>query len=434
MNTNRYNTNIYDNNSNQFSYKLIKTDILLILFFISLYVSPYFKVQFSMPSWLMIREILFAVLALKLLFCRKNLNLPRWMLLYIYVLVISFAMSDNYSVAFTTLRTLLQFVAVYIFSRVFITDKQSIIFYCKLFYIFGMSGVVLIIFQLIYGPVPVLNMYASLDEASMRYGYVRLSTIYGNTITSAMLIIIFCSQVYYLNKRLTKIILLCCAVLSIIASFSKAPSIVLFLLMIYFYYESYFKNRPKNNKISPAVIILSFILLLALFYVGVYFLPQLNNQNFVQDVSINEQLSSDTSVRFVDKPKVALDKMLDIGPYTLLIGAGFDAAGQAAAELANGIKPHNALVEIFITMGVLGILVYGNMFALLVKLVAGIKTKNDLDLHVKSLAVGVIAALLSALVVDPHVTHVLMVPAFFLLGISDSYKNLLYNETNDESF
>jgi len=400
--------------------------LLLLCYFIALYIMPYFKVMFNVPSWVAVREMLFIMLLILVINTKSNQVIPLWMYLYIITLFTTLLLSNDLSVALITFRTLLQFVAVYIFTIKLITQENQVIMLCRFFYIVGFIAIIIINIQAIVGPIPVLNMYDSLSEASMRFGLARLSTIFGNTITSGMLELIFLVQVIVVNRQsISKHILVISTCTGIALTVSKAPVIVMLVILSF-----YATLKVLAMKIVTKTV-LSLALLCAIFALAnkttledyaMYF----DALNIMDNITMSDQLKSDSETRFLEKPKHGIDIMLSISPLTFLVGAGYDVAGQAAAAANDltAIRPHNAVFEIFMNMGLLGVILYGYFFIKLLLFAIKIKAITLLDKHLKGLSCGLVAALLSSLVVDPHVTHVLMVPAFFLLAIRNIYNNI----------
>jgi len=393
---------------------------LLVLFLLSIYILPYLRVKFDFPSWIPIREF-FAIILLFINFNKiMEMKCPLWMFFLIGVLFASFMISGNHSVAFVTFRTLFQFVLVYVFSCVVIKNERQLLYCLRMFYFIGFICLFMIIIQLIIGPIEIINMRESLDIGSFRFGFARLSTIFGNAITTGMLLLIFLGQILIVMKEgFKKYILMILTIVGTVATFSKAVIIImLVIIMLYLFYSLKTLNTRKFTKIS-LIIILS----LCVAKITVNNSLSINYLNYMGNLTLEEQIEEDLRSRVVEKPAIVIKTMRDLSPLTFLVGAGFDTAGQAASKIG-GIKPHNAVLEIFMTMGLIGALIYGYIFMLLVHIAIKVKPKVLLDAHFKGLAVGVVVALISAALVDPHITHILMLPAFFLLGLSKLYRRI----------
>lgn len=389
---------------------------LLILFLLSIYILPYLRVKFGFPLLVPLREF-FAIILFYINFNKiMKTRWPLWLYLLVGVLLGGFIISSNYSVAFITLRTILQFVLVYVFSRVVIKNKRQLLYCLRMFYVIGFICLFMIIIQLIIGPIEIINMRESLDIGSMRFGFARLSTIFGNTITTGMLLLIFLGQTITVMKEgFKKYVLIILTIVGIVTTISKASIIMMLaVLMLYLFYSLKTMNTRKFIKIS-LIIILS----LCIAKITVNNLS-INNLTYMANVTLVEQMEGDFQSRLIEKPAIGIKIMRDLSPLTFLVGAGFDTAGQAASRIG-GIKPHNAVLEIFMTMGLMGLLIYGYIFILLVRMAIKVKPETLLDVHLKGLAIGVVVALMSAALVDPHITHILMLPAFFLLGVSKLY-------------
>jgi hypothetical protein len=415
--------------------KIGLTNYLLLCYFLALYIMPYFRTMFNIPAWIATREVLFAILAVFLIGKRSKMYIPLYMYFYIMLIFTSFIISENKSVAFVTFRILVQFVGVYIFSKAFIKNESQVKLFCKFFYCVGLITILIIIMQTIVGPVPALNMHSEYDDeanmiAGMRFGLVRLATIFGNPITSGMLGLMFLVQVFTVNKRLIlKMLLISCTCLGIVLTISKAPILLMLVILMYYSWKRIF----NLGLVSKVVLLTIATCLLIPACLRIVSLPQsisteyLDTLKYMNNVSLDEQFNSDIETRFFEKPKLGIEMMRNISPLTFLVGAGYDIAGQAGAEMGIGIKPHNALLEIFMNLGLLGVMLYSYIFVLLIRFAIMIKPITKLDLHIKGLSLGLIATLLSSLVVDPHVTHVLMVPTFFLLAIRNSYNTIVVN-------
>lgn len=397
---------------------------LLIIFFLSIYILPYLRVKFAFPLSIPIREF-FAIILLYLNFNKiLKMKFPLWLYFLVGVIFASFLISSNHSVAFITLRTILQFVLVYIFSRVVIKNERQLLYCLKMFYVIGFICLSMVIIQLVIDSIPIINIRESLDIGSARFGFFRLSSIFGNAVTTGMLLLIFLVQTIIVMKEgLKKYMLVICTSVGIISTISKAPIILmLVVLTVYLLYSLKTLSTRKFIKISLAIILL--------LYIGNIIVNNLsiNSFNYMADVTLGEQMEEDLKSRLIEKGNMGIKKMSDKSCLTFLAGGGFDIAGQAASKIG-GIRPHNAILEIFMTMGLIGLLIYGYIFILLVNIAIKIKPKTLLDIHFKGLAVGIVVTLISAALVDPHITHILMVPAFFLLGVSNLYKMVSYRKT-----
>lgn len=405
--------------------------IALLFFYLALYTIPYFRAVFGVPSWVAARELLLGLLVILMLYKGATLKIPVWFFLYVILLLSSFLASENRSIALVTLTILIRFVFIYIFTTNYIkTDEQKLLF-CRLFYILGIIGLFLILLQGVLGPIPVINMYLATDESSMRFGMVRLSTIYGDTISSAMLLLIFLFQVIYIHKRgIFKVSLILLISVSIVLTVSKAPITILAVTIMFLL----IKKLIEITVISKIIVLL--LLMTTVLVLKPYVYQEIEDAIYaielIDKVNTSDQFTSDTKSRLFEKPQEIFNTMMDRGFPTLIIGAGFDVAGQAAATEGDGIRPHNAIIEIFATMGFAGVFIYCYIFLAVARIALVIKPTTLTNKHLKGLASGVVAALISALFVDLHVTNVLMVPTFFLLAVAggDAARHPQYTESN----
>jgi len=382
-----------------------------------MYVIPYLREVFGLPSWIAVRELFLGIPLILMSYKGATPKIPVWLFLYSVLLLSSVLVSEERGVALITFTILIRFVFVYIFATEYIKTNDQIIIFCKLFYILGFIAVIMILLQGVLGPIPIINMYLATDEASMRFGMVRLSTIYGNTITSAMLLLIFLFQVIYIHKRnILKLVFIVLTGVSIILTVSKAPIAILVVAILYLIIKEFIRTTIVYR------IIVMLLLMIALLISRTYFYQKAEDIIYaiqlVDKVNTSEQFGSDAKDRLIEYPQRIFNTMMDRGFPSLIIGAGFDIAGQAAATEGSGIRPHNAIIEILATMGLVGVFIYSYIFFAVARIAIIVKPATLVNKHLKGLAAGVTAALISALFVDPHVTNVLMIPAFFLLAVT----------------
>jgi hypothetical protein len=399
--------------------------LILLAYFASLYVMPYLMVRFDLPRAFAIREVLAIVLLCLVL---RHIGVvvhrtPPWIWVLAVAYLLGALVAERVDVALVAVRTLGQFLAVYIFSLALVRSSQSFILGCRFFLGIGATALGMIVFQLMAGPADWLNIYPSFDEGSQRFGLVRLGTVFGNPITSCMILLVLFWQVALQVRsavwRWTITAGLCVAAASTI---SIAPLVVLALSV-----GLVATARPALLRSMSAKRILQIAIALLLIVGAIaYVVSTVDGAMVPGGRTVSSHITAELESRFVERVGRAAEIMERRG-WLLPIGYGLDVAGQGSATMTPGagFRPHNAIMEILLTMGVLGLLAYVALFWDLTRRILRLNPDTMAKRAARALGLGVIAAFGAGLTVDVHLTAAVMVPFFYLSACMRSVPQLV---------
>ncbi|MCY2987505.1 MAG: hypothetical protein NTY19_06535 [Planctomycetota bacterium] len=382
---------------------------------------PYVRVWYDVPRSLAVREIFAAALFVLTLDVIGPLLVaaPGWFWLMCVANGLGLLVSEHLSPAFETFRTAAQFPLVYLFSASFVRTGRDIIAGCRVIAAIQFAALGIILVQILAGPIEQLNLYPAMDEGSQRFGAVRLGTVFGNPISSCMMLLILLWQFGTSVQRFwlrTGVVAAVCAVSAFTISF--APLVVMAMSSgILVLARSVFLTRVSVFRVVK-IGALSVCVLAGLYWGAV---PILKSQ-FVDRIgggqTVEDYAADQLEFRFVTSFHNAYRAFQSRGWQSLLTGCGFDTAGQAAVRFGaeDAFRPHNVFLEVTVTMGLIGAAAYMWMLWDLARCTLAIRPKTPAGIRAKGLGLGVLAAVCSAVVVDPHLTQVIMIPLMFLLA------------------
>lgn len=387
-----------------------------IIFISALYLAPYFRVQHGMGEYLIIREALGAglVAAIWPRLLEIAPRIPVWFYLMLAANLFGLLLSDDYGTAFLTLRSLMQFSCVYVFTAAVVQRQAEFMAVCRLHIALGIVTVGCVLVQALLGPIDFLNIYPAYDEASQRFGLNRYGSFFGNSITTAMFIVIIYWQfAFFRLRRFARVGIAVIALGSVALTLSKAPAALMSLSVAVVLFAPQYIIRPYlsiKDALRP-------ILVLVLASIGIAMLPGYD-QIIMDEKTVKEHIAEDIRYRTVDKYALTEEALKRKGGLAILFGCGFDSAGQAAAEhTIDGFRPHNVILEVFVTMGVLGVAAYVLAIIEVIGNLLRVDGRSSIGIWVKGLALGTMCAFASAAFVDPHVTNVIMVPFFVVAAV-----------------